>query len=92
MGLMSVLAMREAGQQVSQDELIAWHFQGNCYPPIPLAWIKPAKRAIKLVSSGRSQDKVYLRRHVKWCPKASVAAWKLVEAFHLEGFLDNEED
>lgn len=73
--------------------VIAAHLRGNCYPPIPLDWVEPAKAAIANMVAGQGDALVTCP---EWCKYSTVTSRTLVDALRLEAFVDaffyDEED
>jgi len=94
MGRMGLEAFGEETkrQGLSIETALAWHFQSNCYPPIPSVFIPTAKRAIECVNAGENDSLVKMPKgvtHRHWGSK--VPAYVLVDALNL-GALCNEEE
>jgi hypothetical protein len=64
---------------------IAAHLRGNCYPPISLDWMEPAKEAIANVVAGHGDALVTCP---EWCKYNTVTSHTLVDALRLEAFVD----
>lgn len=74
------------------ETALAWHFQANCYPPIPSVFIPTAKRAIQCVNAGKNDTLVKMPKgitHKTW--GAKVPAYVLIDSLNL-GALCNEEE
>ncbi len=94
---MGRMGLESMGDEVKRQGLtletaLAWHFQANCYPPIPSVFIPTAKRAIERVNAGDNSALVKMPKgitHKVW--GAKVPAYVLVDSLHL-GALCNEEE
>ena len=89
MGYATALGIAESGLDL--DLQLHWHFTSNCYPPIPLMMIAPAKAAIALAESGESDEMVQMpdgAEHRKY--GSQVPAWVMIQSLHLEAFISNE--
>ena len=89
MGYMAALDM---AAHADLDQAVAWHLQGNHYPPVPQSMVAPCLEAISLASGGEWDEHIDLPEGIAWCDQSSAPVWAIVEAHHLEPFLDVEED
>ena len=90
MGYATALGIAESGLDL--DLQLQWHFTSNCYPPIPLLMIAPAKAAIALAESGESDEMVQMpdgAEHRKY--GSQVPAWVMIQSLHLEAFISAEQ-
>lgn len=81
-------ALGIADTDLDLDTKLGWHFTSNCYPPIPLMMIAPAKAAIALAESGESDEMVAMpegAQHRKY--GSQVPAWVIIQSLHLEAFV-----
>ena len=94
MGSMSLEGMREAGKGMgfSEDTVLSWHLSGNCYPPIT-EFFDVAKAAIIAARDG-DWDATINIAEIMGNDKYNTAApvWKIIEGWHLESFIESEED
>lgn len=79
---------------------IAWHLQGNHYPPIPLIMVEPCVEAIELarlgyytaevkLPLGESKDGVPFQ--ITWHGQDTAPVSAIIEAHHLDGFIQDGE-
>jgi len=89
MGLMSLLVMLETTDNI--EDVVRWHLSANCYPPLPEEYVPmcvEAIRACKLQTDENEKIMLQLPDGVFYKGNQTlVDAWTVVEAFHLEGFL-----
>jgi hypothetical protein len=74
------------------DLQLQWHVTSNCYPPIPLLMIAPAKEAIALAENGEADEMVQMpdgAEHRKY--GSQVPAWVMIQSLHLEAFISAEQ-
>ena len=64
---------------------IAAHLRVNCYPPVSLEWVEPAKAAIANMVAGHGDALVTCP---EWCKYSTVTSRTLVGALRLEAFVD----
>lgn len=93
MGLMSLLGMMEVIDDVEQ--VVRWHLSANCYPPLPEAYVPmcvEAIRACKMQTDENEKIMVQLPDGMFYKDDQTlVDVWTVIEAFHLEGFLMEDE-
>lgn len=91
MGRMSLLGMKE--MMDNEDALLEWHLRHNHYPPHPLALVATAKEALAKCRAGELDSCVELPRGIQWKDGSTwVKASTLVKSFHLEDFLEQNEE
>ena len=91
-------AMSIAETDVSLEQQLAWHLQGNHYPPIPKAMVQPCidaidayweedyDRLIQLPIDGLDRNGEPFQ--IRWRDGSDKApAWALVEHAHLDSWL-----
>ncbi len=71
---------------------IGYHLRGNHYPPVPLTMVEPCIEAIYAVDDGDTHKSIQLPKGVFWKGYPTAPAYAIVEAHHLEPWLNNEED
>ena len=97
MGLMSLLGMLETGSDLEQ--VMRWHLESNCYPPVNPEYIPMCLEAVKLYNDAAPDEIAMLLDKELSLPKGLVyqndkttAPWRaIVDNFHLEGFLQTIE-
>lgn len=76
---------------------IAWHLQGNHYPPIPLIMVEPCVEAIELARLGYYTAEVKLPQseskdgepfQITWHGQDTAPVSAIIEAHHLDGFIN----
>ena len=90
-----------ANTELSLDRKIAWHLQGNHYPPIPLVMVEACVEAIELARLGYYDTEVKLPIgeskdgepfQITWHGQDTAPVSAIVEAHHLDGFIQDGED
>ncbi len=93
MGLMSLLGMLETADDI--EYVVRWHLLSNCHPPINEAYIPLCVEAIRACELQTDEnEKIMLQLPDGLFYKGDqtlVDAWTVIEAFHLEGFLMEDE-
>lgn len=86
MGYSSAL---DFASQASLPQAVSWHLQSNCYPPVPQYMVDVCIQAIELCACEEHLENVVLPEGVFYRHGGSYApAYKIVENFHLEAFVD----
>ena len=90
MGYATAMGIAESGLDL--DLQLQWHFTSNCYPPIPLLMIAPAKEAIALAENGEADEMVQMPDGAEHRTYGSqVPAWVMIQSLHLEAFISAEQ-
>jgi hypothetical protein len=95
--------MMIANTDLPLDHKVAWHLQGNHYPPIPLIMVEVCVEAIELARLGNytaeiklptSQGKYGEPFQITWQGQDTAPVSAIIEAHHLDGFIntDTEQD
>lgn len=95
MGAQGALGFKEQVDlgNVKLENAIRWHLTGNHYPPIPVAMVTPAMKAIAYANEGRWDVRVHLPSGILYKGKYKTAPVSaLVESLRLDSFLDEDED
>ena len=74
------------------DQQLSVHFQSNCYPPVPLIMIDTAIEAINHYNAGWFNELISLPDGITYQGRDSARAYKIIENFHLDAWIDNEVD
>lgn len=94
-------ALDIANTDLSLDRKVAWHLQGNHYPPIPLVMVEPCVEAIELARLGYYDTEVKLPHgesktgepfQITWNGQDTAPVSAIVEAHHLDGFIQDGEE
>jgi hypothetical protein len=91
MGMMTAMGIAET--DVSLEQQIAWHFAGNCYPPIPSKMIPVAKMAIFHYWEQDYDAMVELPEGVEFRNGAtSIPASQVIESLRLDAWVMEDEE
>ncbi len=85
-------AVEIADSGLSLEQGLEWHLQGNHYPPVPTTMVKPCVEAIKAFNEGDYQREIELPEKVLYRGRAYAPASAIVDAHHLDAFLDDTEE
>lgn len=89
--------MMIANTDLPLNHKIAWHLQGNHYPPVPLIMVEACVEAIELARLGYYTADVKLpinefgtgeRFQITWNGQDTAPVSVMVEAYHLDGFIN----
>jgi hypothetical protein len=88
MGSKTAMEIVESG--LSLRDQLAWHLQGNHYPPVPLEMIDPCIDSIELASVGDWEAEVLLPKGVSYKGNTHAPVWALIEQHHLNEWVSEE--
>lgn len=74
--------------QIHLDQALAYHLQGNHYPPIPLTMVDPCKAAIDAYMDEDYDREIELPEPITYKGKSTAPARSIVEQHHLHPFVD----
>jgi hypothetical protein len=88
---------RLTASEIAQTELtledqITWHLQGNHFPPIPKTMVQPCIEAIDAYNEDNPERLISLPEGVGYKGLTVAPASAIIEAHHLESWLYTEED
>lgn len=88
------LAMELAGgtHDLSLQHQIKIQLQNNHYPPVPTSMVFPCIDSITAVNDGDPGRLIELPEGVLWRGNTSAPASAIVEAHHLESWVDYDEE
>ena len=75
---------------LSLENSIAIQLQTNHYPPVPLSMVPVCSAAIDAYNEGDYKRHISLPSEVFWRDNAYAPAYAIIEAHHLESFLEDE--
>lgn len=70
---------------------LEYHLAYNHYPPVPLEMVDPCKAAIEAYNDQDYHREIDLPAPITWRGKSAAPASALVEAHHLDAFIDSED-
>jgi hypothetical protein len=90
---MGSLHAREFANQFKEDsttleQSIMWHLRGNHYPPVPESMVTPCIDAIFACVEADDELLIELPEGVLWRGHKTAPAWAMVEAYHLQPWID----
>lgn len=93
MGAMKSMEMAEAVNDgsININDALRYHLTSNHYPPVPTTMIEPCRKAIILANDGMGDELVDLPQGIRYKGDPKAPAIEIIEAHHLEYFLDQDE-
>jgi hypothetical protein len=90
MGSMNALGMNEAVVDglIELRQALSWHLTSNHYPSVPLSMLDACVLAIEYMNEEDTDANITLPEGVLWRGQAVAPAWAIVDAYHLESFLE----
>lgn len=68
------------------------HLRYNHFPPVPFSMVDPCIRAIEYANRGEFDHHIRLPKYVTWRGKKTAPVWDVVDAHHLDCFIDYIEE
>ena len=78
-------------QDLSMENSIGIHLQGNHYPPVPLSMVQPCIDAINAYWDNDLNCEIELFEPITWRGKSSAPAHAIIEAHHLNAWCESDE-
>ena len=82
----------DAPDALRLEQAVAYHLRGPYYPPLPYSLVQVAIEVIMLANEGNFDEEVYLPDGVTYRGGNLVPARVAVEAWHLNAFIDYEDE
>lgn len=86
------LADSDLFPNLTLEDAIGMHLRGNHYPPVPLSMVQPCIEAINAYNEDEGSRMITLPDGVSWRGAIEAPAYAIIEAHHLDAWLDIEED
>jgi hypothetical protein len=77
---------------LSLEQAIGYHLQGNHYPPVPLSMVKPCIEALDAARELDAMRQIEMPEGVFYKGKTTAPAWAIIEQHHLDFWLPQDED
>jgi len=88
----SVTALGIQDSVLDLETQLAYHLQGNHYPPVPLSMVQPCIEAIDAYyEDNKSEKLIAMPEGVLYKGKTHAPAWAIIEQHHLQFWLPEEE-
>ena len=88
----SVTAIGLAESELDLEKQLAYHLQGNHYPPVPLSMVQPCIDAIDAAYDEDYDREIEMPEGVSYKGKTTAPAWAIIEQHHLDWFINPVED
>ncbi len=88
----SVTALGIQDSVLDLETQLAYHLQGNHYPPVPLSMVQPCIDAIDAYYDEDYSRLIDLPKDISWRGQTSAPASAIVDAHHLDAWLPQYED
>jgi hypothetical protein len=85
-------ALGIADTDISMEQQIAWHLQGNHYPPVPTSMVQPCIDAINAYWNDDHNALIEMPEGVSYKGSNYAPAWAIIDQHHLDAWLDNEDE
>jgi hypothetical protein len=89
MGNQTAIGIAESG--ITMEQGIAWHLQGNHYPPVPLSMVQPCIEAIDAYWADDFDLEIKMPEGVLYKGQTTAPAWAIVEQHHLNAWCERDE-
>jgi len=84
----SVTAIGLADSVLDLETQLAYHLQGNHYPPVPLSMVQPCIDAIDAYYDEDYRREIDLPQGVLWRGQVTAPADAIIKQHHLSWFID----
>jgi len=91
MGMNTALDLAE-NIDISLEQAIGYHLQGNHYPPVPLSMVQPCIEAIDAYHDFEPMRYIEMPEGVFYKGMSHAPAWAIIEQHHLDAWLPQDED
>lgn len=75
---------------ISLEQAIGYHLQGNHYPPVPLSMVQPCIDAIDAYYDEDFDREIAMPEGVSYKGSNVAPAWAVIEQHHLSAWLPEE--
>ena len=77
---------------ISLEQAIGYHLQGNHYPPVPLIMVAPCIEALDAAREMDPMRYIAMPEGVFYKGKTTAPAWAIIEQHHLDFWLPQDEE
>lgn len=89
---MGSLQAQEMAELLPLEQALVWHLQVNHFPAVPSEMIPVCIEAIELCNEGLANNTVDLPLGVRYRNDTYAPAWAIVDAHHLDPWIQIEVD
>ena len=76
---------------LSLEQAIGYHLQGNHYPPVPLSMVQPCIEAIDAYYEDETNRQIEMPEGVSYKGSTTAPAWAIIEQHNLHSWLPEED-
>ena len=76
---------------ISLEQAIGYHLQGNHYPPVPLSMVTPCIEALDAAREMDAMRYIAMPEGVFYKGMSHAPAWAIIEQHHLDAWLPQDE-
>jgi hypothetical protein len=77
---------------LSLEQAIGYHLQGNHYPPVPLSMVKPCIEAIDAYHDNDAMRQIAMPDGVFYKGMSHAPAYAIIEQHHLDSWLPQDDE
>jgi hypothetical protein len=77
---------------ITLEQAIGYHLQGNHYPPVPLSMVAPCIEALDAAREMDAMRQIEMPEGVFYKGKTTAPAWAIIEQHHLDAWLPQDEN
>ena len=88
----SVTALGIQDTVLDLETQLAYHLQGNHYPPVPLSMVQPCIEAIDAYYDEDYERFIAMPEGITYKGRTTAPAWAIVEQHHLSFWLPEEDN
>lgn len=89
---MGALQANEMAEMTDLQTGLRWHLRSNHFPPVPLSMLPVCEEAIDAANEDDWERMIELPEGTSYRGRDEAPAWAIVEAHHLQSWIDNGED
>ena len=90
MGSITALGIQDS--VLDLETQLAYHLQGNHYPPVPLSMVQPCIEAIDAYYDEDYERFIAMPEGITYKGRTTAPAWAIVEQHHLSFWLPEEDN
>lgn len=88
----SVTALGIQDSVLDLETQLAYHLQGNHYPPVPLSMVQPCIEAIDAYYDNDAMRQISMPDGVFYKGMSHAPAWAIIEQHHLDFWLPQDDE
>jgi len=88
----SVTALGIQDSVLDLETQLAYHLQGNHYPPVPLSMVQPCIEAIDAYYDNDAMRQIAMPEGVFYKGMSDAPAWAIIDQHHLDFWLPQDDE